>query len=75
MIEPVDALRDYGPVYKGSSSSTRPKVHLSENCSRSPDDMRKIEHPGGLPLRSEVCSECDPSVCIDTASVDFERIE
>jgi hypothetical protein len=70
MIEPVDALRDYGPVYKGSSASTRPKVHLSETCSRSPDHTTKVEHPGGLPLRSEVCRECDPTVTIDTGRIE-----
>lgn len=68
MIEPVDALRDHGPVFKGTSSSTRPKVHLKKSCSRSPADTREVTHPAELPLRSEVCRECDPTVEIDTGA-------
>lgn len=70
MIDPVEALRDHGPLHKGSSTSTRPKVHLSDSCSRIPADLREIEHPAELPLRSEVCRECDPTVQIDTGRIE-----
>jgi len=63
--DPVDALEQYGTLYKASARTGRGVVHIREDCQRTKGNTREVNHPGELPLTCRLCARCDPEQSID----------